>query len=364
MLPRDTTSTMKEASVYIEFDDGLLYYHSNLITPGFAEDGMPFKFPTKARGNPDQNPVFADLNTIFLNLSFTAAPEPAAADAAHRALRENVQVLLDTSMFNEAGIPRIDLTGIKNVRVVDTHKNINLGTSTETLQTSKPPPSIIAKIKGCCLYGRPPHWSERFSYLLSKRPFESKKIKLISLFIDSATEKEIKGSKLVKEAHLKGDVSNLKSESDLKKIFDRAKGSTLVLLGHVESADYVVRTSGNVEQLRIPISSVRAMAKASGVHLIDIGCQTTKVIKEDSFGLGVMTRYNSVDAVRSLERALKSSTTLEEFLVSFSSEGLKIVLEPSFLTESVKTASVYSRIRDASKSVWVRVAQVTLSHFD
>lgn len=364
VLPPTTTSTMKQASVYVEYDKGVLYYHSNFITRGLGEDGKPLKYPTKVTGDPNQDPVFADPASVFLNVVFAEMPDSGAANAARRALKEDVQLLLDVSMFDDAGIPRIDLTGVKNVHLVDAGRKQSLAISLETMQTSKPPPSIIAKIKGCCLYGRPPHWSRRFAEELSKRPFESRKVKFASLFIESATDREIARSNLVKGARVKGDSSQLKSEVELKKILDDARGSTLVLLGHVEGADYVMRTSGNVEQLRIPIASVRAMARASGVQLIDIGCQTTKAIKEESFGLGVMTRYNSVEAVKSLERALATSRTFEDFLVNFSSKGLKIVLEPSFLKDPVKTASVYSRIRDASKAAWVKVAQVTFSHFN
>jgi hypothetical protein len=278
-------------------------------------------------------------------------------------MREKVQFVLDASVFDDAGVPRVDLTGVKNVQIVNIKESPTIRTQADLLPTANPPPSLIAKIKGCCLYGRPPHWSTKFSAELSQKRFDPKKVKVASLFIESATEKEINSSALLKNARVKGDSSSLKGEVDIKKIFQEAKGNTLILLGHVEGTDYVVRTNGNVEQLRVPILKIRAMAKENDVSLIDIGCETTTAIKEKSFGFGVMTRYNSIEAVRSLDRALKTSTTLEDFLVNVSSEGLKVVLEPSFLKEQANTASVYSKIRNASKAVWVKVAQVTFSYF-
>lgn len=363
VLPVTRTSTVTDASVYVEYVDGILYYHSNFVAHFQTRDDRPNKLPTNVKGDPKTNPELANLATAFAKIIGTARNDSAGNVAVRQALLGEVQVLLDLSIFDGAGVPRIDLTGVKNFQFVNARRNQTLDISSEMMETVLPPPSLIAKIKGCCLYGRPPHWSPRMSEVLSKQRFDPKNIRIASLFIESATDREIEHSNLVKNVRVKGDSKQVKSEIDLKNIFVEAKGRTLVLLGHVEGADYVIRTSANVEQLRVPIANVRAMAKGSGVQLIDIGCQTTKVIREEAFGFGVMTNYRSVEAVKSLELAMEKAKTVEDFLVILSSEGLKIVLEPSFLKDPVKTASVYSRIRDASKAVLVKVAQVTFSNF-
>ncbi|MER0202940.1 MAG: hypothetical protein DU480_03590 [Nitrosomonas sp.] len=354
---------MKETSIYVEYDQGNLYYHSNFVTKASDDFGLSIKYPTKITGNPRENPAFADLQTMFLNIVFAERPDQNTTEIAHRILKDDVQLLLDVSMFDKNGIPRIDLKDVQNIRIVDGHLKQSLSVSPELMSTAKPPPSLISKITGCCLYGRPPNWSLKFSEELSKQSFDAKKVKFTSLFIDTATEKEIKNSKKLKSAQVKEKTNQLKSEADLVKIFDAAKGNTLVLIGHVEGSDYVIRTSSNVEQLRVSITKIRKLAKERDIQLIDIGCETTKAIMDESFGLGVLTKYNSVEAVKSLERSLEKSTTFEEFLVNVSSEGLKIVLEPSFLTNDAKTASIYSKIREKSKEIWTKVAQITFSNF-
>lgn len=106
------------------------------------------------------------------------------------------------------------------------------------------------------------------------------------------------------------------------------------------------------------------MARLNGVHLIDIGCETTRAIREASFGFGVMTKYNSVDAIQSINRGLTNAKTVQDFLVSLTSEGLKVVVEPSFVGNlPEKRASIYSRTRDKAKVLWAKVATITFTGF-
>jgi hypothetical protein len=385
------THTQSEAKVYIEYVDGDLYYQSNYISSGKDDAGKPLKYPTKVAGTFDinvavekavakaksegtsqaeaaenarkQTPMLRRVDVVFPAIVHWGEATEAQRAETLATMREKVQFVLDASVFDEKGIPRVDLSGVKNVQVVSLRGNLSQRWSAEVLPTSSPPPSIISKIKGCCLYGRPPHLLGRLSEALSQRKFDAKKVKVASLFIDSGTNRAIDRSALVKSARVNSDSSSLKSEADMRKIFQESKGNTLVLLGHVEGADYVVRTNKNIVQLRLPISTVRAMAKENGVSLIDIGCETTKAIKSQSFGFGVMTEYISVDAINSLETALHTSNTLGDFLENMSSEGLKIVVEPSFLAEQEKSVSVYSKIRSASKATWLKIAQITFTYF-
>ncbi|MRE40055.1 hypothetical protein GIJ60_14685 [Klebsiella quasipneumoniae] len=186
ILPANTNK-QEESSVYIErLPDGSLYYNSNYITEGYWN-------PTKIHGNPSENAVFSDINSIINNIFFDKKPSGIERDIAINNLHENVKIILDTTMFDKDGIPIIDLTDIKNIVVFDsTNKSTTKG---EVLNMIKPPPSVIAKIKGCCFYGRPPQSVSLYSDILSKIKFEQSDIKIASLFIDSATENTFKKTK-------------------------------------------------------------------------------------------------------------------------------------------------------------------------
>jgi len=200
-----------------------------------------------------------------------------------------------------------------------------------------------------------------FSKELSDKQFNKKRVKVASLFIDSGTSEAFANAPLARAARVKGDSEALKTEADLVNLLEASKGLTLVLLAHVEGSDYVVRTSSKQEQFRMPIKTVRSLARQNNVSLIDIGCETTKAITEESFGFGVMTRYNSIEAVMSVEKALSDAKTHQDFLVSMSSEGLKIVVDPTYFENQLPTsrATVYSKVKDVTQNLWVKVAQVS-----
>lgn len=367
VLPKFTTDIAKDAKMYVEYDNGIFYYHSNFLVNGN-------KYPTKVKGDNNKIPRISDPSFAFANvvLAFRKSPPTQIdIDKVESIFRDNVELIIDTSIFDENGIPRIDLTNIKNFHLVDTTKTYEIPhEKPEIITTSKPPPSMIAKIKGCCLYGRPPHLVRRLSEELGTMKFNKKDFMVASLFIDKATEKIIMESPNVRSARIKGDSATLRSENDLQKLFEQSKDSALILLGHVDkNGDYVVETSSGDKQLSVPIEKVREMAKKNNVLLIDIGCETIKSIEEQQFGLGVTTEYNSVQAVKSLEIALKKSESFVDFLENFSSENLKIVVEPSFLKkpsflkEKSLQASIYARTINSGRIFWKKIAQITISFF-
>jgi hypothetical protein len=353
----ETTSSQDKTNIYIEYTpDGEIYYHSNYVTPGH-------EYPTKVRGNPETNDVFADLQRVFLNILYDEKPSDSDASKVRKLLREHVKVHVDVSIFDANGIPRIDLSEVKNVSIVDGHKGVDLASGGEVLTTQKPPPSLIAKIKGCCFFGRPPHRVNEYGEALKKRAFNPSEVQIASLFIDSATEAVLTKNKALKSARLAGDGKALRSISDLEKLFASARSKTLILLGHVEGSDYVIRDAANKEQFRTSIESIRNLAKQESVSLVDIGCETTKAIQSASLGVGISTKYNSVEAVKAISRAMKTSKNFAEFMEGISSKGLKIVVDESFVTDQVNTirTTVYSRLKGAVKAKWIQVARVTLS---
>lgn len=363
VLPHEVTRDVSKAQVYVEFDGEVLYYHSNFVSEGKDEDGKAF-FPTKVKGAPGPNSPFSDARAVFNNIVFTKPPGSAQTAIIDKALLESVQFHLDISVFDPDGRPRIDVTGIRNLRIVDGKIGQTIGAQPEILFTSLPPPSLIAKLKGCCLFGRPPHAVPKLLNALSAQPFKAADVKFASLFIDSGTEAAVRNNPHVRQTRLGGDGEKLRSKEDFSKLMAEAKGATLIMIGHVEGRDYVIRDSGKQETFRIAIADARNLARLNGVELIDIGCETTRAIREASFGFGVMTKYNSVDAIHSINRALTNAKTVQDFLVSLTSEGLKVVVEPSFVGNlPEKRASIYSRTRDKAKVLWAKVATITFTGF-
>ena len=362
ILSKDTTQDVSEAKVYVEYRDGVLYYQSNFVSQGGDQFGRPFE-PTKIKGSPTGNAVFADARIMFANIVYPEPPSPQERAVANKALASSVQFHLDISVFDESGRPRVDLTGVKNVRIVDGSQSRAIDVQPEALTTAKPPPSLIAKLRGCCLYGRPPHASATLLTALANERLQPSDVKFASLFIDSATEAAVSRSQQVRSARLAGDARSVTDLATFSKLMASAKGSTLVLVGHVEGSQYVIRDSGNRERFRIEIAEVRKLARANGVRLIDVGCETTRAITSAALGFGVMTKYNSVDAVHSINRALVQSRNLQDFLVHMTSDGLKVVVEPSFLVQvGEKQASIYSRMRVTARDLWAKVATVTVSN--
>jgi len=379
-----TTSDVRRAVVYIESDEnGVLYYQSNFVTPGHDETGHPF-FPTKVKGSPSISRAFADARRVFDNI---LGEELAFGNSAEveRAFRDDVVLLVDISVIDEHGIPRVDLGNAKNVRIVNTHvpdsttvtfqKTMSdmqfdpsfrdatptLGPA-ELLKTSMPPPSLVAKIKGCCLYGRPPHAVGRFSKVLKLAKFDARRVKVAALVIDSETRDAIASSRRVDASRASVDASSLRGPGDMAALLESARGGTLVLLGHVEGTDYLIRRSDGTEQFRMSISGVRRMAREKHVSLVDIGCETAAAIEATSLGLAVVNRYRPAVAVRSLENALASAKNHEDFLVGLSSEGLRIVIDDTYFSNDVRTANatVYSRLA-SSFPQWVKVGTVGMT---
>ena len=381
---------LSEAKVYVEYLNGEIYYHSNFRST--ANSGEISKYATKIAGYIDSDAIARRANAsspfaargshadeefnvpkaqkeaealksvkfVLGKIIIWGEPNPDRTLKATKAIEE-VPFMVDISVFDQDGIPRVDLSGIKNITIVDGAKHVSLISDVSPLTTAKPPPSIIAKIKGCCLYGRPPHETKKMAALLETAKFDKSNLKIASLFIESATEHQLKTSGPLKKAVIRSSARSLHTEADIRKIFEEAKGTTLVLLGHVENSDYVILGSGDSTQLRIPIARVRQMAKENNVSLIDIGCETVKAIKSSNFGFGVMTRYRSTDAVKALERAVMQSNTLGDFLVHIASTDLRVVIEPSFLQSESRSVTVFEKIRRKGQEIWTRVARITFS---
>lgn len=356
ILTSATTSDISKAKVYVEFDGENLYYQSNFRSR--EENGQLFDYPTKVKGNPTLRPVFADARGIFTEIIYDKQANELENAALDKPWQESVEFYVDVSVFDGNWRSRVDLTGLKNVQIVDGKTKYTYNVKPDVFTTNRPPPSLIAKLKGCCLYGRPPHLWTNILASLKAVIIEPSKVKFASLFNDSATNLAIQTSSKVQASRLAGDGAKMRTRQQFNAMVKKAADNILVIIAHVEGKDYVIRDSANKETFRIAILDAREEAKTHNVRLIDIGCETAQAIDQASGGLGIMTRYNSVDAVRSIQKALSSTKTLDEFLETLSSDGMKIVVEPSFVTPNVRGATIYSRIKSRAIEIWIKIARI------
>jgi hypothetical protein len=340
------TKDPRKAVVYIENTAMGIYFHSNFISHGA-------KYTTKIGGE-----QVSDGLRIFMNIIFTKSPSETYRKETERIFREDVEFLLDESVFDNNGIPLVDLSGAKKIKVVDGRAGKLISeVDVETLNRVKPPPLILSKIAGCCFFGIPPHLSPKFAKMLKSRRFEASEVRFLSLVKDSGTESAIGNAIHVKNRRL-GNNLQLMSFADVEASLQEAKGKTVIIVGHVEGQNFVTKDAKGDVTLQFPIEKLRETAKKYEVELIDLGCKTAEQIQKDSLGLGVMTGFWTPDAVNSINRALSNSKNYADFFENLTSQGLKVVVDSGFVRGSSLRADVYSAQKSKISSFWVKIAEI------
>jgi hypothetical protein len=157
-----------------------------------------------------------------------------------------------------------------------------------------------------------------------------------------------------------GDTTRINNLSQIESSFKAAQGKTVMMVSHVEDGNFVVRDPAGKVTFSTSIESVRALAKQYNVELVDLGCQTAQQIQKDSLGLGVTTKFNTVNAVEALERAISRSRNYSDFFQNLTSENLKIVIDNGFMRDWPLCADVYAKNRGMSP-VWVKLARIFVS---
>lgn len=345
LLPFQTTSDPTKAVIYIEKTKEGFYYHSNFKNPGFD-------YPTKVGSK-----NLTDASLAFINIVYTEKLSPENWKNTETIFRDKVEILLDTTVFDVDGYPLIDLKGAKNIKIVDGYEGKELTqTGVELLPRKEPPPLVLNKIIGCCLYGIPPHLAKMYGERLKKREFNMENVHLISLVKESGTENAINKSKILSKLRIPKNGTNITDISMIEKSFQQAKGKTVILIGHIEDEHFVTRDSRNNIIFSTKLSIVRTLAEKYQIELIDLGCRTAQEIKGDSLNVGVTTRFNTVEAIDSIHRAISKSKNYEDFFDNLTSEGLKIVIDEKFVNNSSLRSSIYSKVKD--QPIWIKVAQL------
>lgn len=275
------------------------------------------------------------------------------------------EIIIDESIFLENGMPSIDLSGASKIKIVKgkDKKVLSDQNKIETLIRNQPPPILISKIEGCCLYGIPPHLYKSYKTKLRNKKFNKDEVSFISLVKDSATNQEISVSPTLKKTSYFATSKVPETLQDLEVAFKKSNGKTLVVLGHIERGSYTIRNAGNSILFQIPVATMRKMAEKNNVKLIDLGCRTALEIDRDTVGVGVISKFNTVDAIRALEKAISQSKNYSEFFakLTFQNKGLNIVIDKNFTDNNLIKADIYSSFIEKGKLMWIKIASIFAS---
>ncbi len=342
------TRTLENASLYIENTKHGLYFQSNYITKGH-------QYPTKIGGEDIIKGEFA-----FTNIVFDSQPSSAEWIKTDKIFRGSVEVILDESMFDKHGKPLVDLQGVENIKIVNkSTRSVIHDKGLETLNRSDPPPLIIKKILGCCIYSLPMFNFKDLIKGLKSKPVNKKEIKVLSLVNDTATEVSLRESNNIRTKNILGKDVEINELKDVENILKSESGSDVILVGHFESGDFVTKSSSGKELFRAGEKEIRKIAEKYNINLIQLGCKTAEEININTMEVGVVTTFNSVDAIKSIDRALNSSTNQAEFLETLTSEGLKIIITDKYASKEMAKFGIYSK--HGFKNIWVKVADIIFS---
>jgi hypothetical protein len=258
LTPAQVTTDPSRTVVYVEKSAKGFYYQSNYSKRGY----------TARAGGRDLN----DVGAAFMNMVLDNPPFLSEHTRVAEIFRNDVEVLLDTSVFSSDGYPLVDLRGARNIRIVNGRDGkVLTNGSIERLDRSSPPPLLLSKVQGCCIYGIPPHLAPGFHQALQQRRFQKRDVRFLSLIRDSGTEKAIGKAFNLASLSLGRIGQRIESLSQIERAFKSAQGKTVVMLSHVEGEEFVVRNPRQEIVLSVQVATVRALAKQYQVELVDLG---------------------------------------------------------------------------------------------
>lgn len=208
--------------------------------------------------------------------------------------------------------------------------------------------ATITKLLGCCVYVRPPAFDsgELVKFLKAIR-FDVSRLRVALMVHDSATRSYLAGDLLLssqgRAEAINRDTKDIEPwvVSQLKK----ASGGTLLLLGHVEGGDYVVRDSSGEEAGRIPVQRANELALQHKVTMFNLGCKTADTLR-DHDGIGVYDAFNSIHMLRTISAALHSGPkTIADFLERLGTPEARIVI-PARIMDKANSVVAANGLRD------------------
>ncbi len=321
VLPKETRN-INEIAVYVERDPkGGFYYHSNFISERH-------EYPTKI-GN---DPRILDLAWALQNIVWTQRPNAAREQMVRDAYLKHARIFVDRSVFRPDGTTELVFGDKDNITLVDA--NARSATRAIAVRTDTPPRLIAELISGCCLHARPVGAGAlAVRDGLRDIKLDQREVKIASLVSDSATMNALRSGAL-RTATAQMNPGTVRSVSDLRLLFEEQRGKQVIVIGHVEGGNFVIRDARGVATATLAIPELRALALQNDVLLIEVGCNTAGVVQDGVAAVGVATRFNTVDAVQRMSRAFESSKTLADFLGSMADESVKVVVDVSAVARS------------------------------
>jgi hypothetical protein len=353
-----TTSKARGARIVLMRTGDHVYLHSNFVSVG-AEHPTKISVPVSDK---------ATLRTLALNVAVwggtTSSDEKLEVTGD---LLSNAQFIVDRSVFSDPGlVSSLELYAAQRLFVTDSAFEatpvFSESFSKNGLPNSTDPETILKELfknsglsKGGPHEGRPfdPGQGEGFDadekirplrrldssstfiesadgFLYSKVtgapfdglddlnlvPIDPSRLKLISLVLDTATDKAI--GEVPEEAVGAFDAVN----GQLRTLFEAHAGHTLVFVGHVdeETGEYLVEDARGDPLRRIPLSELARLGRELEVNVIPLGCHS------GLFGpVGAGTAFNSIAAVKRFGAA-RASRTMYDFLRTLSGNELLLVV--------------------------------------
>lgn len=370
------THKLKSSSLYIEMTSEGPWYQTDYVAPGYGNPGKigndplwdakeAFRYLSASRSWNDKYLGTAEQfatpqNTVPKKIGRTGRrfkPFVSHFDLSELAYQNDVHVFVDKNVFNHDGTSQVNLGHAKKISVVDGETSEVLG-EVERLSRPDGPPLYMARASGCCFYGIPPYQARNLIINLRKLPFRKKDVALVSLVRDSATESTLANSKTLSQvtSAFKGKV--IDNEASMKAAVASHAGKTLVILGHVEQGQFVVKTALGEVQFTAELKELHELAKQHQTKLLLLGCESAKQVDALQIGVGAINRFNSVKVAHALSKAIAESKNYAEFFESLASPGLKLVANPGFVSLSKSyhpypKVTIYTKFKQYGTSVAV-----------
>ncbi|HEV2799703.1 MAG TPA: hypothetical protein VGW12_04355, partial [Pyrinomonadaceae bacterium] len=164
--------------------------------------------------------------------------------------------------------------------------------------------------------------TQNLTELYRSLEFRREDVRLLPLSVDSMTVNAFK-EKIPAANQVAFDLS---SAAALDASLAPHRGTTVFVLGHVESNSFVVKDAGNQAVFRIPIADLEAMAHKHDISIFALGCHSAS----STDASGVINKFNTVDAINRFNKAMRADNYMN-FFDRLAGDDIFMVLDNSVL---------------------------------
>ena len=301
------TSEISKTEVYVTFEDGCLYMHSNFVNHGAS-------YPTKMYlklSKVDKTPIDELVLNMFYPSELIDAARADGIDLADNIeIQNNVKYILDYRFIEKVKDNLNTVIGEKaNLMYVDNQGGKHKMLYCKSLKGKDELNYAIEYRENIYSYIE----NENIESILNdmdKKLFNESDCKL--LFWGNNTETMNKINSDFSDIIIKTDNFSI-GAIDL--LLSKYKGKTLMFLGHIEEDEFVF------EKNRLKLVDIENCCEKYGISFYPIGCKSSLISGE-----GPMDDFNSIYALNLLKEALKSNNW-GEFLSKFASHKFKLMID-------------------------------------